>query len=1510
VTITKRDPRFRGGEGGFFPLNAGQAEEPLPELSDVAAAAFFQENSLGAVLNSLRYNLMIRDNEVDPTFDAFAEAKNTALADFPEQLAKVRNRSQFQVALAQLMEERRQDEILQAGGGVGIASAVAAGVLDPINFAIPIPAAFASRGILRAAANTSLASAGAAGLQESILKSQQFERTNLEVGLNVGGAALIGGIFGAMVGAGTRGRVQGDLANFGRSVEDAHVGLRIDDLPEDLSLREEVIATRLLDSVDLAEVDPAVAREATASLQENASEIAKGNVSPMEALEHFREDFPKRLLSETGVAAQTAVQLETAMRVSRAKVEPSFDLNLKTNAGETAKVTMSAPQPPDALVGYHTRADDLVDPVQGLHREDGTFTFQLDTPLDLKSQDGFVNGVRVEIGAEDRFRLFDPEAIVDGTAKLAPDEVDRLRQVFRARGPAGLIEEGYIGLVRHVEEGNYGGREVTIWALRSGDELVSPKIEVTSPKPLRFSSLNTEAPISERLNLEMKLGLNRGLLQGGSPRRTAGVYADGRMIIPDVDRFEVANNPFGAFRTLDNKNRTDGKVNVNNATVRELTSVRGVGPATAVKIHRYISAGNDIRGLEELVANEVITAAKARQIERFIDFDDFQPLGPITTRIKSVPFLTRAMTPMFPFLRVATSLSESVRNMSLRLFDNAGLAYESDVLYRQPVSVETLIKRHFNKLIKGEKALNENFVRYRERVAGAAGRGSGTASRFDESNVGHVLVHRVKDVAQRTKQVGGPLTFREFNERVGMALRFGDVDSIEHASALGWRLTEEQIPEISRAARAIRHEFFEPFRDELMNAGLISRKELSSLDDLQSSYFTRVYNIGKMNADPDGFMRMVSDHFVTERGMLEADARIAARDVFDNIVGSHEGRVLYRPEDWQFRKSSKLRDRWLRIPEDKLAPWLEHDADLVLRLYHRTIAPDIELTRFISSFNKERVRLARLRHVGNKRKFDLLEQDEAQLLREMEPLQARIDNPDTDPSMVKGLVEERTKIQSSLNDIRAELGEDPIPTNELLGILRNDPVVPDIVNFKDVRDAIGEDYTRLLRQIDDPKEKAKLQIKRERDLRDMTEMMHLLRGTNRGDWDKSFVPVRILRGMRRFNVLTMGGGFMLSSIPDVARLVMVNGAQSLYGDLVRPMIRSFRDPELAKSMKSLKTEIKDMGVAYEVILNNRASIMSELADDFGAMNRIEKGLETGADTMFLVNLMSPWNDAMKTFAATTSTLKILRSARALSEGSKVPAETLESLSRLGLGEAELKAIWRQANAHGGDVLWDGLKTPNHHRWVDDVARDAYENAIRKEVDNIIVTPGVGDRPLLMNKEVFKTLLQFKSFAFASTLRLTHGALQARDAWVMQQVALSMALGMMVYQAKSWQYGRNTSDDPRDWFMEGLNRSGLPGIISEVDSLITYSTSGNMGMAPLIGAKTPNAFMARRSLQGTLLGPSFQRIETIQTLMTDLANGDFRRRDVSRMRDLMAFQNVWYLSWLYDKAEEGGKRLAN
>ncbi|MEJ2816384.1 hypothetical protein [Caulobacter sp. CCG-8] len=236
---------------------------------------------------------------------------------------------------------------------------------------------------------------------------------------------------------------------------------------------------------------------------------------------------------------------------------------------------------------------------------------------------------------------------------------------------------------------------------------------------------------------------------------------------------------------------------------------------------------------------------------------------------------------------------------------------------------------------------------------------------------------------------------------------------------------------------------------------------------------------------------------------------------------------------------------------------------------------------------------------------------------------------------------------------------------------------------------------------------------------------------------------------------------------------------------------------------------------------------------------------------------------------------------------------------LGIDEDMGQRIAKQFKKHGdkGGGVW----LANTADWTDAEAAAAYRGALAKEVDLIIATPGQ-EKPLWMSSELGKTIGQFKTFTFSSMSRVMLNGLQQRDANALQGFVAAVALGMLAYQVKSSVAGRNTSDDPRKWISEGLDQSGTLGWLFEANNIAEKVTRGRVGINAAMGV-APSSRYADRDITDTLLGPSVGTVNDAANLVGSASEGKLSRSDLHKARRLLPFQNLFYLRWLFDHAED-------
>lgn len=434
---------------------------------------------------------------------------------------------------------------------------------------------------------------------------------------------------------------------------------------------------------------------------------------------------------------------------------------------------------------------------------------------------------------------------------------------------------------------------------------------------------------------------------------------------------------------------------------------------------------------------------------------------------------------------------------------------------------------------------------------------------------------------------------------------------------------------------------------------------------------------------------------------------------------------------------------------------------------------------------------------------------------------------------------------------------------------------------------IRDSYKLQLERAKTEKERIAIDKKMENDVRDVQALWEKLRNRYGIPSDPDSIINRTGRIARNANYLSLLGGVTLSSLPDVARPIMVNGLLPVLRDGLVPFIKR------SKGIKLAANEIKQASNALDMVLDTRANSIAEITDPYARGSKFERGLQTLSNKFGKVTLMSQWNTAMKQFSGVVTQTRVINGIR----GNK----DAEYLAMLGIGQSQRSAIARQLNKYSSKI--DGVPYANTNAWDDADAVFAYRAAISKEVDRQIVTPGAGDKPLWMSTEMGKVVGQFKSFAFASTSRVLISGLQEGQMQFYNGVVIAVGLGMLSYYLKQMDAGREVSDDPRVWIAEGVDRSGVLAVFSEVNNIMEKITGGGVGLSRLYGA-APMSRYASRNAVGAMLGPSFGFAQDVFSVTGAAGRGEWTESDTRALRRIIPFQNLMlFRSQIMDPAEE-------
>lgn len=450
--------------------------------------------------------------------------------------------------------------------------------------------------------------------------------------------------------------------------------------------------------------------------------------------------------------------------------------------------------------------------------------------------------------------------------------------------------------------------------------------------------------------------------------------------------------------------------------------------------------------------------------------------------------------------------------------------------------------------------------------------------------------------------------------------------------------------------------------------------------------------------------------------------------------------------------------------------------------------------------------------------------------------------------------------------------------------------------------AIDDDYNKLMDKVVELRNQGKISTQeynkrmkklakdRKSDVGDVEAMRDRLRGMyNVPDNPDSFF-YRSGRLLRTWNYITRLGGMTVSAITDIGGIVFTHGFTRCLKDGLMPLVKSFNTYRLAAE------EVKMSGTALDMVLDSRGLALSDVFYQYGRGSKLERGTRYMSDRMSLASLMAPWNASLKQFAGIVTQARVLKACEAWANG-KIRSKEMANLAKLGIDEVTAIRINEQFKKYGENS--SGVYLARMDRWDDAELSTIYKAAMNKEVDRIIVTPGQ-DKPLFMSKDWGAIFMQFKSFGIAAAQRVMLAGLQRHDAEALQGAITMVGLGMLVHYLKTPK--DRMSDNPADWVVNGLDRSGLFGWFFDINNTMEKLSSGRFGLSRFTGEQAGR--YQSRNIAGTLGGPTVGTVEDMVRVMAKFGGEDWTEADTRAFRRQIPFQNLFYMRWLFDEMEKG------
>lgn len=464
-------------------------------------------------------------------------------------------------------------------------------------------------------------------------------------------------------------------------------------------------------------------------------------------------------------------------------------------------------------------------------------------------------------------------------------------------------------------------------------------------------------------------------------------------------------------------------------------------------------------------------------------------------------------------------------------------------------------------------------------------------------------------------------------------------------------------------------------------------------------------------------------------------------------------------------------------------------------------------------------------------------------------------------------------------------------------VMKMGPVIEMARQFGDFRiESRMEELTRL---IDDEivanphleqaltKEKEKL-VQATEDLRD--KVLGIYGVPNNPD----ALHVKALRNLKAWNVLSLMGKAWMAALADGGRVVMSEGFNNTFGGLMRSATDRLEKGPASEWYKG-GLEVEQAGEARDVALATRMHQIADIGGGYHGMGKLEKWIQQQTGPFFFVNLLSVWTDNAKRFAGTMIQSRMIEDSIKWTKG-ELPVERIERLAAVGIDLNWAKRIvrqWEEAGSQRGESLF----LANTAEWTDQEVVRSFRAILATEVNNAVITPHAADKFNFMSKPLGSVLMQYRSFGLSATQRIMMSALQQKDKSALAGISSMIALAALV------DYGRRpdwAELDTKDIIFRAVERSGVTGIFSDINSAIEMASGGDLGLRAVMGVdpiiKDPN--WAQRT--GAPLGAvASQWLQAVHAVSDSGATGSEQARAI---RYMLPYQNLWFWSDTWTRAQ--------
>ena len=344
------------------------------------------------------------------------------------------------------------------------------------------------------------------------------------------------------------------------------------------------------------------------------------------------------------------------------------------------------------------------------------------------------------------------------------------------------------------------------------------------------------------------------------------------------------------------------------------------------------------------------------------------------------------------------------------------------------------------------------------------------------------------------------------------------------------------------------------------------------------------------------------------------------------------------------------------------------------------------------------------------------------------------------------------------------------------------------------------------------------------------------------------LPQRVIDSSMKFANITIADGFGIGSLVDIGRPIVFMGLSKGLGTIFRQF--AFGNAKHLKALGAANRQLRSFMVGNEINQQILISSMTNVNMNEKTGTMLETIISDANNAMFMANGLSNWNQFIKRAVGVSVVDEIIENAN-LAVAGKLPKAKRDQMLKLHLNEDDLKLIASEFKKHGSS--YKKIHLMNFENWDlnDDKKLDLFNRlsaGIRKEVDTIIITPGMGDTPLVMENSWVKMVGQYRIFQLAS---MNRGLIPLTQQGINPDVAMGIVISAGIGQAID-QYQAFVDDRPYDagnWAEQLWNGLGDSAALGSFGMFVNYVDMAAEGNPSIAGAAITGILDMGKAVQG-------------------------------------------------------------